>query len=505
MGTRRYLLAVLLVVPALACAGPARPEFRQSTDPELAQAEAHRRQQASRRSTSTRAQAEQTADALSRLELLTEGAQALSAGDAVLAEDLLSAFLEFEPDNGMALFLYGVSLLDLGRRDEARDALIASTMAEPDDASGYAVLARIEFEMGDVEAAIAALQRATTCAPEESQHWTSLGLLYFDQDRWNEAYDALLHAVELDPADVAAHRALGRLYLSVGEYSLAERAFRTALALEPGDVGLRVALGHVLRDLDQAEEALMLYREASELEPDNPWLHANLASTLMELRRPHAARPHFESALSGLEGGGIDSAMVFLNYGSMLEGLGDLDGAELAYESSVEASPELAPAHEALGLLELNLGNRAAAQRHLMAADEYGTLHPDTLIELALLLEADDDWNAALTCSRRVLNGPDTDSGADLRRARLLLRSRHPDVHDAAAAVDLLLPLVSGAFANHPGSWELLSDAFASQGEVEEAIDALDGALRVARSGSPVVTRFEQRRARLLSQLESEP
>jgi len=442
------------------------------------------------------------ADPIKQLELLTAGATALSNGDPGSAEVLLGQYLELDPGNGMALFLRGVSLLDLGRPLEARDCLEASTVADPDDASGYAVLARIEFEMGNLDEAAAALEEATRCAPGEAQHWTSLGLIYFEQDRWNQAYEALLQAVELDPDEAAAHRALGRLYVAVGEYEMAERAFRTALALDPQDTALHVALGHVLRDLDRTEDGLEIYRAAAELEPDNPWLQANIASTLMELQRPREARPHFEAALSTLEGSGPDHAFISLNYGGMLEKLGDHDGAEAAYESAVEAAPDLAQAHEALGMLRLDLGDRERAYVDLARAFNLGHVEPDTLLELALLFEQDEDWGAAFACAQRLLDLEGLGPQMDYRRARLLMRSRHPEVHDVSAAVQLLRPLVEGKLRNHPPSWELLSEALAELGDLEQAIGALDGALEASRPESPVHEHFTRKRARLVGRLE---
>ena len=377
MGSRQLALPLFLAVVASSCVGPARPEFRAAHQWEPSGVVADgTAETAQGLVVDERSKVITARNALAQLKMLTEGAQALSDGDPVTAEDLLGAFLQFEPDNAMALFLHGVALLDLGRTAEARLELRASTEADPESASGFSVLARIEFELGDVDASITALRQATLCAPEEAQHWVSLGLLYVESDRWNEAYDALLKAVECDPSDVVAHRELGRLYLSVGEYSLAERAFRTALGLEPEDVGLRVALAHILRDLGRSAEALAMYKEAAESEVNNPWLHANIASTLMELRKPHAARPHFETALSQLTESGMDSALVYLNYGSMLEGLGDLDGAVVAYESAVEVAPQMAEAHETLGVLQLNLGYSAKAQKHLIAADSLGGAAP---------------------------------------------------------------------------------------------------------------------------------
>ena len=436
------------------------------------------------------------------LALLTQGANALAANQPQEAEELLGAYLEQDPGCGMALFLRGVALLDLGRVAEARDALRASVEADPDDASGHAVLARIEFEAGDLEAAAASLERAVECAPGEAQHWTSLGLVHLELDHWGEAYDALLEAVRLDPRAAGAHRALGRLYVQVAEFELAERAYRTALDIEPDDVALRVALAHVLRDLARPAEAVEHYREALEREPTNPWLEANVASSLMELDRPREARGHFEAALERLDGQGLDEALISLNYGGCLERLGDLDGAESAYDSAVAAAPELGRAHEALGLLQLNLGEERRAARSLGEAFRLGDIHPDSLLDLTLLLERQGDWARAQECARTLLDDPSAEPSHLFRRARLRLRSRDPSVQDASAAAALLRPLVEGDLGRQPAPWELLAEACTQLGDLEEAIGAVDGALSVVAPNSPVRARFERQREHLVSQLE---
>jgi len=442
------------------------------------------------------------------LTLLAQGANALAEDRPIEAEQLLAAYLVDDPACGMALFLHGVALLDLGRIEEARSALQAAVEADPDDASGHAVLARIEFERGDLEAAARSLERAVACAPEEGAHWTSLGLVYFQQDRWNEAYDALLTAVELDPEDAAAHRALGRLYVGVAEFELAERAYRTALALQPGDVGLHVALAHVLRDLARPAEALDVYRAALLLEPENPALLANVASSLLELHRTHEARDAFERALALLPRSGVEVALVSLNYGGLLESIGDLDGAEAAYLDAAEAAPDLGRAHEARGMLALHLGDERQAVASLREAQRLSDLEPEHLLEYTLLLERRGEWQAAaegaellLQHGRGEAEHGDDDPEQVYRCARLFLHSRQEGVHDVQRAVQLLRSLVAGDLEHHPGAWELLAEALAETGALEEAIGAMDGALAVARPDGPVRTRFEEQRARLVDQL----
>jgi tetratricopeptide (TPR) repeat protein len=439
---------------------------------------------------------------LAALDLLTDGATALTNDRPELAETLLARYLDVQPDSSMALFLRGVALLDMGRLEEARSCLRKAAALDPDDASGHAVLARVEFELGDLDGALISLQHAVERKPEAAQHWTSLGLLYFELDRWNDAYDALLTAIGLDDEDATAHRALGRLYSTVGEFEMAERAYRTAIHLLPDDVSLWVALGHVLRDLGRSGAARDAYLSALERAPANPWLHANLAAVYVSLHKPFAARPHYEDALTLLAGAGLDEAYLYINYGALLERMGEIEDAVAAYSEALVIAPDLGPAYEALGNLQLQLDRRAAARVSLGRAHELGEMDPDSLVDLALLHEEQGDWEAALRCSRELLEHESLEPNMNLRRARLRVRSKHPEVRDVPLAVELLRSLVEGNLGEQTGSWELLSEALAEMGLLEQAIGAMDAALRVSRPRSALRSRFERERARLVSRLE---
>ena len=439
-----------------------------------------------------------------QLSLLTSGADALAAGDPESALLFFGSYLATDPDNGTAFFLQGIALLDLGRLEEARGCLLESVRLEPEDAGGHSVLARVHYDLGEPALAIAALERATELEPEAARHQTSLGLLYFDTGRWAEAYEAFVSAVELDVEAAEAHRGLARLYAYVGELDLAERAYRTTIELLPDDAELLVALAHVVRDQRRSMAALDLYLEADRLQPENPWIHANLGSTYLELDRPAEARPWFERALPRFKRATVDVAMVQLNYAMTLRDLGDLDGAELFFESSLEMAPTLGRAHEALGLLQLDRGRGAAASDHLAAALQLDALAPEGIVHLVRLQEDAGDWDAAHATAAVLLAAPSDGGEIDYRRAQLQTRSQNPRVRDPSGAIDTLEGLVAGPLAEHVASWVLLAEALVAEGRLEQAVAALDRAVAEAQPRDPLAETAERRREWIAERLDED-
>lgn len=434
------------------------------------------------------------------LHLLTDGAEALAAGLPGEALVLLERYLEAEPESTMALFLHGVALLDLGRLHESRASLTRLEQLDPDDAASLGVLARVHYDLGDLEAAIGTLERATQVEPDMARHWTSLGLMHFENDDWEGAYDSFLEAVRLDPGEAEAHHGLGRLYTAVGENEAAERAFRSALEVWPDDPGLMVALGHTLRDLDRGAEAVVLYRRASAYDTHNPWIAANLGSVLLELERHHEARPYFEQALLDLSDDGPDHALVLLNYGMLLEAVGDLDAAEASWEEVLEVEPELTRAHALLGLLLDARGQDDRAVEHLEAAFASMSLSPEAMVRLVLLHERRGDWGLALSRARPLLEVESDAPELVLGRAQLSMRSRHPRLRDPSRAVQLAEEVVSGRLGDRAESWMLLSEAHEKAGQLRAAVSTLDRALDRFGNG-PWTAQWRARRDRLQAEL----
>lgn len=436
-----------------------------------------------------------------RLTLLTDSAHALSSEDPQTAYDLATRALELDDASTLGLFLQGVALLDLGRLDESAASLARAAELDPGDPSTLSVLARVQYERGALGPAVEILGRVVELEPDQARHWTSLGLMELEAGHWDRSYDAFLQAVTLDPSDAEAHHGLGRLYSAAGEYDMAERAFRTALEARPGDPGLEVALGHVLRDLDRGDEAVECYRRAQHADPKNPWIAANLGSALLELHRLPEARRQFERALSVMDGPAWDHALVLQNYGEALDGLGDLDGARLAYEEAIETEPTLGRAHALLGLLDLDAGRDDDARTELDAAYALAALDPQAVVRLVLLHEQHGAWDLARDRAQSVLDGDASDPKVALAQAQILLRARGPALHDTERGVALLTGLLAGRLRADAAGWLLMAETHEQEGHLDAALDVLDEALAAVASEGPATQELARERARVAARL----
>ncbi|HLX06747.1 MAG TPA: tetratricopeptide repeat protein [Thermoanaerobaculia bacterium] len=131
------------------------------------------------------------------------------------------------------------------------------------------------------------------------------------------AADWYEHAVELEAGDPAA----------------AVKAYRRALALDPDLADAHLNLGRLLHEAGDLEGAEMHYRQALALDPDDPLATYNLGVALQDQQRPRQAAT--------------------------------------AYEQALALDPSLADAHFNLSGVYEQLGDKAAAFRHLRT---YGML-----------------------------------------------------------------------------------------------------------------------------------
>jgi tetratricopeptide (TPR) repeat protein len=228
---------------------------------------------------------------------------------------------------------------------------------------------------------------------------------------------------------------------------------------------------------------------------------ANLASTLAALERFPEARTQYERAFDLGLPPGAPAALVHCNFGTVLERLGDLDGACDEYEAALESDPQLVEARESLAMILLDRGEPESARAQLQEALGAGGLSAEALLRLTLLHEEQGDAEAARECAR-LLSGADTDEpDVAFRRAQLLVLATDPEIRDPGAAVEILRALAAGAGAGSSAVWNLLGEALAQQGFFESAGEAMSRALQAAPPDDPARSRYSSRRDEYLSGL----
>ena len=163
-----------------------------------------------------------------------------------------------------------------------------------------------------------------------------------------------------DPASADAHNWLGVAYLQKNSLTEAAAEFRQAIKLKPGFVRAYNNLGSTLAQAGDIAQGIQVLQEGLKYAPR---------------RLPTAPQPGNGAALEGRcrWRAGACSAPCFANsadspelqyqYGQTLRQKGDLDGAILAFEKSLDLNPESQEAYYGLGQALKQLGSRARPAR----------------------------------------------------------------------------------------------------------------------------------------------
>jgi Tfp pilus assembly protein PilF len=326
---------------------------------------------------------------------------------AWIADDAAAALTELEPLRTVepwyvpAHTLWQDAALSLGRADEVRSWYGAQARERPQDAARVLLAGRVtpreggareeayrtavgldpeapwprlalshELNQLALEAFVRAVARADDGFAEESAAENDAAAAYHEESR--ELADQLVEQFP-DLADVAAGAAHVLLTrgAALGERGTLQRALELAeraVELDEAHPARHALLARVRRELIDdagAEESL---RRALELDPGDGILLAGLGRVLIDLGRPDEARDVLLQAQSARP----DDPAVAVDLGVAAHRDGDLDDARLHLERGAALAPDDPRPLEALALVEIERGDRAAARRALRGYLERG-------------------------------------------------------------------------------------------------------------------------------------
>ena len=185
----------------------------------------------------------------------------------------------------------------------------------------------------------------------------------------------LRRVIAEDPGVVDAYQSLGNLLVEQLRFGEAIETFETAISLKPEDAALVLLLAATQRQagrMDAAEKVLLDFIDV--LEPD-PRLHISLGRIKQATRSYNEAATHFNEALRLSE--------------------------------NAPATNILADAHLGLGAVQLASGRLSMAEEHLNLALEFNDSLADLHFQRALLFQARERPDEAITAYRRELeNSP---------------------------------------------------------------------------------------------------
>ncbi|MFK7886075.1 MAG: sulfotransferase [Gammaproteobacteria bacterium] len=205
---------------------------------------------------------------------------------------------------------------------------------------------------------------------------------------------------DADPADIAF--ASGRALNNTRQYSHAAEAFGQALAQRPDWLDARLNLAHVLRADGHYKNALREFQHALGDAPQNMRALTGVASMCIQLGQLVRGQVHLEEAcaLQPKDPG------VWMQSGQNLQALGEPEKAVAALSRCIEAAPDWADAHTALGSAHQSAGRLDAAAAAYTTALELMPGAPAATAALAGVCDLQGDSARARALLEPLVSGP---------------------------------------------------------------------------------------------------
>lgn len=247
----------------------------------------------------------------------------------------------------------------------ARRALAAALRRDRRSPAAWAEAGLLHAETDRPRLAVRAFRRIPVNEQEPIKRALANALLEIGD---GQAALEILHA--LPSTDPTLELDVSRAYALVGDRGTALLTARAAALRQPGNLTLQRQVGRLALAAGYTQEALAALEAARVLGDNDPFTMVDMSRALLRADRPREALEAIRQALRQ-----SSHPQVHLQHGRVLLSLNDDPAAQAAFETALEADPQLADAWSGLATaLEGRLGAaRAAAyaeQAHRYAPDD---------------------------------------------------------------------------------------------------------------------------------------
>jgi Flp pilus assembly protein TadD/glycosyltransferase involved in cell wall biosynthesis len=225
-----------------------------------------------------------------------------------------------------------------------------------------------QAEQGQAREAAQTLERVIAMDPNHALAHNDLGVLAFENGDKDKAQHLYEEACRLAPYNGVFHKNLADFYfIERGNAQQALAKYVQALTLNPQDVECLMGTGHICMALDRSEDARVFFERTLQIEP---W-HAEALRWIEQLEA--SARP----------------VMVPMQPGDLYAtahsqaAAGDVKGAIETLQTLVAKEPDHALAHNDLGVLYYEQGDKAQALRYYERSVRLAPKEPNFLKNLA--------------------------------------------------------------------------------------------------------------------------
>ena len=397
----------------------------------------------------------------------------LSAGqDHRPAEQVLLEGVAQFPHSAKIQFGLAALYLKSGQEVKAREqytSVVKDYKEKPSGLEAKVKLAEMDLASGKQGEAERQVQEVLKENPRSSDGLVLLGRMALAKRSGKDAVQAFRTVLHDQPELGTVHFLLGQAYLLTGENNLAKESFERAVSLYPGQVDARRSLAALDSQRGRHQQARARLDDLLKQRPND----VAALDMLMMLDLVTKNWVEAEHTLNRLRAVLKDSAVVFMAEGRLHEAQRQYDKASAAYERAMALAPNDPDSLLSLVKLDIVQGHADRAKTRL---DAVLATRPDHLFGHGLLgevlalsghaQEADIQFQEASRINPKWL-------APWLAWGGLWLSQKQSD-----QAVQVIQ---AGLKAN-PDSEELhmlLASAYSGQGQIDHAIAAYDGALRL--------------------------
>ena len=359
-----------------------------------------------------------------------------------------------------------------GQEAKAREqyaTLVKDHKEKPPGLEARAKLAEMDRVSGKQIEAERQVQEVLKEDPRSSDGLVLSGWMALGRRNGKDAVQVFRTVLHDQPELATVHFLLGQAYLLTGEDNLAKESFERAVSLCPGQVDVRRSLAAFDSQSVRPQQARARLEDLLKQRPDN--VIARDMLMMVDLVTKNWVES--EDLLNRLRAVLRDSAGAFMAEGRLWEAQQQFDKASAAYEHATSLAPN--DPEPLLSLVKLDIA-QGHADRAKTRLDAVLVARPDHLFGHGLLgevlalighpQEADAQFQEASRVNPKWI-------APWLGRGGLWLAQKQP-----GQAVQVIQ---AGLKAN-PDSEELhmlLASAYSTQGQIDPAITAYDGALRL--------------------------
>jgi tetratricopeptide (TPR) repeat protein len=252
-------------------------------------------------------------------------------------------------------------------------------------------------------------------------------------------------------------------------------ALNAALTLWPDESAWHAELAQLYAQSDRREAALPHLQQAVELDPNNQEYIISLARAYRAAGEWTQAEAYYARCLQDTPG----SAHIWKEAGEVALMNGNATKAEGWFERACSLAPSDAICLMGSARAALLLGQQSLAAERAQSAYKLAPNEPQVLAGLAEILAQQGKTEKAIQAYDRALKISAGDPQVQLARSRLLMKNGQfmDAINDIKAVI--------GIDAEDPHAWSLLANAHEGAGKLDQALSAIDHALKLAPRSGP--------------------